>query len=102
LSRTNSAAISAARSARASAQRYSIATVRPSIQPSSRNRCTKAATHWLSAEGVFAPNSPMVGGFVASCARAPSGQLTAAPPSSVINSRRFMSIMGLVPAGIGH
>ena len=45
LSRTNSAAISAKRSKRPSAQRYSIATVRPSIQPSSRKRCTKAATH---------------------------------------------------------
>ena len=49
LSRTNSAAISAKRSLRPSAQRYSIATVRPSIQPSSRSRCTKAATHWLQA-----------------------------------------------------
>ena len=47
LSRTNSAAISAKRSLRPSAQRYSIATVRPSIQPSSRSRCTKAAVHWL-------------------------------------------------------
>src|SRR5262245_20575787 len=37
-SRTNSAAISAARELRPSAQRYSIATVRPSIQPRSRNR----------------------------------------------------------------
>ena len=47
LSRTNSAAISAKRSLRPSAQRYSIAMVRPSIQPSSRSRCTKAAIHWL-------------------------------------------------------
>jgi len=38
LSRTNSLAISAQRSARPSAQRYWIATVRPSIQPSSRSR----------------------------------------------------------------
>ena len=45
LSRTNSAAISAMRSLRPSAQRYSIATVRPSIQPSSRSRCTKASVH---------------------------------------------------------
>ena len=52
LSRTNSAAISAKRSERPSAQRTSIATVRPSIQPSSRSRCTKAATHGLAAEGV--------------------------------------------------
>src|SRR6266705_331734 len=53
LSRTNSAAISAARSARPSAQRYSTATVRPSTQPSSRSRCTKAAVHWLMAESVL-------------------------------------------------
>jgi hypothetical protein len=32
-------------SLRPSAQRYSIATVRPSVQPSSRSRCTKPATH---------------------------------------------------------
>ena len=50
LSRTNSAAISPARSARPSNQRYSIAILRPSIQPSSRSRCTKAAVHWLAAE----------------------------------------------------
>ena len=43
-SRTNSAAISAKRSLRPSPQRYSIATLRPSIQPSSRSRCTKAAS----------------------------------------------------------
>src|SRR5215831_324332 len=36
------------------AHRYSIMTVRPSIQPSSRNRCTKAPTRWLSNEGVLA------------------------------------------------
>src|SRR5262245_34442213 len=43
-SRENSAAISATRSGRASAHRTSIATLRPSIQPSSRSRCTNAAT----------------------------------------------------------
>src|SRR6516225_4383691 len=36
---TNSAAISTNRSSRPSAQRYSTAMVRPSIQPKSRNRC---------------------------------------------------------------
>ena len=77
LSRTNSAAISAKRSLRPSAQRYSIATVRPSIQPSSRSRCTKAAIHWLAAEGVLAPRNPMVGSFAGCCARAASGH---APP----------------------
>src|SRR5262249_22670912 len=55
----------------------------------SRNRCTKAATHWLQAEGVVVPKNPMVGSFPACCAPAPSGH-AAAPPSSVMNSRRFM------------
>src|SRR5215475_1638640 len=45
LSRTNSAMISGDRSKRVSAQRYSIATLRPSIQPSSRKRRSKAAVH---------------------------------------------------------
>src|SRR5262245_38959691 len=50
LRRMNSAAISAKRSACPSAQWYSIAMVRPSIQPSSRNRCTNGATNWRAAE----------------------------------------------------
>src|SRR5262249_8645780 len=45
LSLMNSAAISAKRSSRPSPQRYSMATVRFSIQPSARSRCTKAAAH---------------------------------------------------------
>ena len=94
LSRTNSAAISAKRSARPSAQRYSIAMVRPSIQPKSRNRCTKAATHWLQAEGVVVPRNPIVGSFPGCCARAASGHDAAAPLTMVMNSRR---LMGLTP-----
>jgi hypothetical protein len=73
LSRTNSAAISAKRSSRPSAQRYSTAMVRPSIQPSSRSRCTNAAVHSLAADRVLWPNKPMVGSFVGCCARAASG-----------------------------
>jgi hypothetical protein len=68
-------------------QRTSIATVRPSIQPSSRNRCTNAAFHWAWVEGVPVPKRPMVGTLPACCARAASGH-AAAPPSSVMNSRR--------------
>ena len=90
LSRTNSAAISAKRSLRPSAQRYSIARLRPSIQPSSRSRCTKAAVHGPQAEAVVVPRNPMVGSFPACCARAASGHAAAAPPSSVMNSRRFI------------
>ena len=57
--------IAAAREQRPSARRYSIATVRPSIQPRSCSRCTKAATHWLMAEGVLEPKNPMVGSLAA-------------------------------------
>src|SRR5215472_10046948 len=87
---TNSAAISAARELRPSAQRYSIVTVRPSIQPRSRSRCTKAATHWLIAKGVLEPKNPMVRCFANCCARAASGH-AAAPPTSVMNSRRLIA-----------
>jgi hypothetical protein len=88
LSRTNSAAISAKCSLRASAQRYSIARLRPSIQPISRSRCTKAAVHGLQAEAVAVPKYPMVGSFPGCSARAASGQEAAPPPRRVINSRR--------------
>src|ERR1039458_7254293 len=91
LSRTNSATISAKRSLRPSAHRYSIATVRPSIQPSLRNCCTKAAVQSLQAEDVLAPKNPMVGSFAGCCARAANGHAAAAPPRSVMNSRRLMS-----------
>ena len=90
LSRTNSAAISAKRSVRPSAQRYSIATVRPSIQPSSRSRCTKAAVHWPQAEAVAAAQKPDGRQLAVCCARAASGHAAAAPPSSVMNSRRLV------------
>jgi hypothetical protein len=94
LSRTNSAAISAKRSLRPSPQRYSIARLRPSIQPSSRSRWTKGAAHSLAAERVLWPKNPMVGSFFGCCALAASGHATVAPPSSATNSRRPMPDMG--------
>src|SRR5262249_6431725 len=66
---------------------YSIATSRPSIQPSARNRCPNAATNWLSDDGMPEPRNPMVGTLGRCCARAASGH-AAAPPNSVMNSRR--------------
>jgi hypothetical protein len=90
LRRTNSAVISARRSLRPSAQRISIATLRPSVQLSSRSRCTKAATHSRWEEGVPETRKPMVGRFDGCCARAAIGHVAAAPPSSVMNSRRFI------------
>jgi hypothetical protein len=97
LSRTNSAAISAKRSLLPAAQRYSMVMLPPSIQPSSRSRRTNAANHWPWVEGVPGTNNPMVGTFAGCCARAASGHVTA-PPSSVMNARRFMWDMGLPPA----
>lgn len=90
LSLTSSAAISANRSLRPSAQRYSIATVRPSIQPSSRNRCPKAAVQASQADGVTVPRNPMVGIFPDSRACAASGQAAAALPTAMMKSRRLM------------
>jgi hypothetical protein len=78
LRRTNSAAISAARSVRPSAQRYSIATLRPSIQPRPRSCRTNAATHWLSIEGVAGPKYPMVGNAERRDKLAPSHPASAA------------------------
>ena len=102
LSRTNSAAISAKRSLRPSAQRYSIATVRPSIQPSSRSRCTKAAVHGSELEGVLAPRNPMVGSLpaaaraprAASSRRAAEQRDELAPPHSITSSARASSVGG--------
>jgi hypothetical protein len=88
--RTNSAAISATRSRRPSNQRYSIAMLRPSIQPSSRSRSTKAAVHGLQTEASV-PRNPMVGSLPGCCALAASGQAMAVPPASVMNSRRLMA-----------
>ena len=87
LSRTNSFAIAVKRSLRPSAQRYSIATVRPSIQPSSRSRFTKAAVQLVQFDAVLAPRKPIVGTLPCCCAIAASGHAAAAPPSSVMNSR---------------
>jgi hypothetical protein len=60
----------------------------PSIQPSSRNRCTKAAVRWFCAEDVLSPKNPMVGSFAGCCAHPASGH-AAALPMSVMTSRRF-------------
>src|SRR5262249_45193343 len=67
-----------------------MATVRPSIQPSSRNRCTKAAIRWLSVASVPKPKYPMVDNFAACWARAASGHAATAPPRAASNSRRPM------------
>ena len=57
LSRTNSATISAKGSARPSAQRYSMVTVRPSIQPSSCSLLMNAEVQWRWLSALFAPRN---------------------------------------------
>jgi hypothetical protein len=52
---TNSAAISATRSGRPSAQRCSIVMVRPSTQPRARRRCKKAAVFGPVFSGLLGP-----------------------------------------------
>src|SRR5262245_55911075 len=89
LSRTSSAASSAKRSTRPSPHRYSIATSRPSIQPSARIRCPNAARNWLSDDDVPEPRYPIAGTLGLCCARATSGNpAAAAPPNNVMTSRR--------------
>jgi len=70
------------------AHRISTVTVRPSIQPSSRSRCTNAASHWPWVDGVPAPKNPMVG--LGCCESAAIGHAAAALPSMNMNSRRRM------------
>src|SRR5262249_1710971 len=73
---------------------YSMITLWPSRQPSSRSRCTNAATKGPTAEAVEAPRKPILGKFPACCARAASGHATTEPPSRVMHSRRLMPDMG--------
>src|SRR4051812_34201323 len=69
-----------------------MATLLPSLQPSSRSRCAKAAatSRWL--EGVPEPRKPMVGTFPLGWASAANGRLAATLPSSQMISRRFMLV----------
>src|SRR5262249_39236056 len=65
----------------------------------SPRRCcssTNPATRWFSTEAVVGLKDPMVGSFGVCCTLAASGHVTA-PPSSVMNSRRFMSDLGSPP-----
>src|SRR6516164_5911110 len=91
--RRNSAAISLTRLELPSAQRYSIAILSPSIQPSSRRRASKAVVHGFQTVA-SAPSTPICRGLPTCCARAAHGHATA-PPSSAINSRRSIGFLPL-------
>jgi len=69
-------AISAKRSLRPSAQRYSIAILRPSVQPNSRSQSKKAEVHSLCAAGVPEPINPTIGIFRVCCAGACARRVT--------------------------
>ncbi len=84
---TNSAANSAMRSLSPAAQRYSIAMLRPSVQPSSDSRLANAATHAPCEACEPGTRKPMTGDL-AGWACSASGHAAAAPPISQMNSRR--------------
>src|SRR5262249_3623387 len=86
--RTSSAASAGNRSIWFSAQRYSIATFRPSTKPSLLRRWLKAAALGAYPLDVWPVRNPTIG-IGGCCARAASGHTAAAPPSSVMKSRRF-------------
>jgi hypothetical protein len=73
------------------AQRVSIRTLRPSAQPNCCRLCRNAAMRACDSESSAAEamSTPMRGIRSGCCARAASGHAAAAPPSSVMNSRRF-------------
>ena len=91
-SATNSAAYLRVRSASPKApKRYSIRKLRPSLQPNSSSRCRNAASQTCTSGLSAAPDwsTPMRRIRSACCARAASGHVAAAPPSSVMKARRL-------------
>src|SRR5215470_4499555 len=87
--RTNSATSAGSRSYWPSAQRYSIATFSPSTKPASFRPWRNARSRSEIASGDLGSRYPITG-IAACCALAASGHAATAPPSSVMNSRRFM------------
>src|SRR5262245_13928535 len=98
--RTRSAASAGSRSNWFSAQRYTIATFSPSTYPVSFRPWRNARNRSVNASGDLLSRNPITG-IAGCCPRAGSGHAAAAPPSRVMNSRRFMPNMGLPPIGFG-
>src|SRR5262249_36748263 len=96
--RTSSAANAGNRSIWSSAQRYSIATFRPSTKPSLLRPWRNAAAMGAYPLDVWPLRNPATGivGCCLRAARATCGSKTVAPapPRSVMNSRRLMSNIG--------
>jgi hypothetical protein len=85
--RTRSAAIAGNRSYCPFAQRYSIATFRPTSYPVSLKPWRNARSRLAHSSGDALLRNPTIGSAVC-CPLAASGHVAAAPPSSVMNSRR--------------
>src|SRR5262249_39764403 len=82
------------------AQRYSTATLRPSIYPASFSPLRNAVTKNVYPPGDVLLRNPTTG-IVGCCARAASGHV-AAPPSSVMNERRLMGTLVRLRAAHYH
>jgi len=89
LRETRSASSDGNRSWWPSAQRYSMATLRPSTYPLSRRPWRNGRRRSAYKSGDSVPSNPIIG-IGACCALAASGHTAAAPPSSVMNWRRFI------------
>src|SRR6516162_11078346 len=90
--RTRSAANAGNRSFWSSAQRYSIATLRPSIKPASAKPRRNAASGAAYPSAVVAQRNPITG-IVACCARTASGQAVANVPITLKRSRRRIAFI---------
>ena len=77
------------RSTSPAAQRSSMRTLRPSLHPSSRSPCGTPRREASLGSSATPLNTPIRRIRSGGCARATNGHVAAAPPSSVMNSRRF-------------
>src|SRR5262245_10562044 len=93
---TSSAARAGNRSYSPRAQRNSMTTFLPSVRPPSPKPLWKAATTVMESSGPRLLMNPITG-IAGCCAYAPSGH-AAAPPSRVINWRRFTPVPPVLPA----
>src|SRR5262245_36749584 len=75
-----------------------MATFLPSTKPASFRPCRKGSTIYAKPVAGVLLRNPTTG-IADCCPRAASGQLAAAPPRSVMKSRRLRSSMQLPPQG---
>ncbi len=94
---TSSATRAGSRSGFPSAQRYSIITVWPSIQPSSRRPRRYASSCRVTVVGLALKRMPTRGVLVG-CAPAASGAARMLPPNIVMNARRSIRVMSPIAA----